>query len=166
MWRPIQAQRLIESVTMIGSASYLSCDYCDLSHAPDDTHCLSCGGNLDQDQHQNDSNDILLTMVTQLNTVLAKKTKGFLGARRELKMSVVGGMLCMLWMFGCLIIVNMQSFGSTVLGGGAVAALRVNVAQESLVSAPALQAANTINNSTLAIPQPLATAVSMVSPNR
>ena len=126
---------------MAVSASYLSCGFCDLSHDPGDTHCISCGGNLDKDEHQNDTNDILLALVTQVNTVLARKAKGFLGAHRELKMNVATGALCTLWMFSCLIIVNMQSFGSAVLGDDTTVAVQSIDDVSGITLEPSLEAA-------------------------
>ncbi len=122
---------------MAESVSYLACGFCDLSADPADTHCISCGGNLDQ----NDYNDILLALVTQVNAVLARKTKVFLGTRRELKMSFVTGVLCTLWMFSCLIIVNMQSFGVAVFGSDTAIVLQATDTQESYVLEPSLRGA-------------------------
>ncbi len=110
---------------MAESALYQSCGCFDISHDPGDMHCMSCGGSLDKGEHQNDTNDILLTLVTQVNAILARKTKGFLGAHRELKISVASGALCTLWMFSCLTIVNVQSFGSAVLGGDTTVAVQI-----------------------------------------
>ncbi len=122
---------------MAVSASYLSCGFCDLSHDPGDTHCISCGGNLDQ----YDSNDIFLALVTQVNTVFARKTKGFLDAHREMKMSFAIGVLCTVWMFGCLIIVNMQSFRSAVFGGNTTVAVQTIDESNGAALEPSLQAA-------------------------
>lgn len=126
---------------MAASAFYLPCSFCDLSADPGDTHCMSCGGNLSQDEHQDDSNDALLALVTQVNTLIANKTKGLLGAHRELKLSVAMGTLCTLWMFSCLIIVNMQSFGAAVLGADTTVAAHTIDVQERIVLEPSLQAA-------------------------
>ena len=126
---------------MAESVSYLSCSFCDLSADPADTHCIGCGGNLDQGEHQNDSNDILLALVTQVNSVVARKTKGFIGAHGELKMSIATGVLCMLWMFSCLIIVNMQSFGSAEFGGNTTVAVQTIDESNGTALEPSLQAA-------------------------
>ncbi len=122
---------------MAEPVSYLACGFCDLSADPADTHCISCGSNLDQ----NDYNDILLALVTQVNAVLARKTKVFLGTRRELKMSFATGVLCTLWMFSCLIIVNMQSFRSAVFGGNTTVAVQTIDESNGAALEPSLQAA-------------------------
>lgn len=123
---------------MFESAIYPSCRFCDLSA---DTHCMSCGGNLGEAEEYKDTNDALLALMTQVNTFVAGKTRGILGAHRELKMSIATGALCTMWMFGCLIIVNMQSFGSSIFDGDTTVAVQ-SIDQHGVdVLEPSLQAA-------------------------
>jgi len=126
---------------MAESASYVSCSFCDLNHDTTDTHCLSCGGSLAQGDQQRDSNDVLLALVTQLNTVLVTQSKRLLGTHRELNMRVAAGTFCMLWMFSCLIIVNVHSFNSTGTGGDNVVAVQSADEHEGVALEPSLQAA-------------------------
>ena len=126
---------------MAASLSYRSCSFCELSADPADTNCMSCGGLLGVGNQRIDSNEILLNLITHVNTILVSKTRGIIGTQKELKMNFVTGALCTVWVLTCLIVFNMQSFGPMVFGGDTTVAVRMIDEANGVTLEPSLQAA-------------------------
>lgn len=120
----------------------LNCGFCDLNHDPGETHCLSCGGQLDKSTQHCDSEDILLIVHTHLKKVIAKKTELIFGRSDSAALNVAAGAVCTIWMCACFVIASMSMMDAD--GSGAASSLAAQQVEQSndVVAEPTLQAAN------------------------